>query len=193
MKIYCAGPLFTQSERDEIAAVASTLEKGGFDVFLPHRDGLEFRDLLPRLVDKGVAPEKANELVARSIFSLDAYHVLDSDGLVFNLNGRVPDEGTMVEAGIAWASGKAIVAFKDDPRSLMEGSDNPMVCGLSDFVVAHTAEEVLESFRKLFLENPNALRNREVPPPPAGEKICQALKTEDVDSVCELLIAEFGK
>ena len=39
----------------------------------------------------------------------------------------------MVEAGIAWAHNKAIVIFRSDSRSLIEGNCNPLVLGLSDF------------------------------------------------------------
>ena len=57
----------------------------------------------------------------------------DSEGLLLNMNGRVPDEGAMVEAGIAWAHDKAVVVFRSDSRSLIEGNCNPLVLGLSDF------------------------------------------------------------
>lgn len=55
--------------------------------------------------------------------------------VVANLNGRVADEGTVVEASLAWHAGKPLVLFKADARSMLSGSDNPMLTGLGDFDV----------------------------------------------------------
>ena len=55
-----------------------------------------------------------------------------SEGVVANFNGRVPDEGTIVEAALAWHSGKALVIYKHDSRSAFAGHDNPMLTGLTD-------------------------------------------------------------
>ena len=41
-RVYCAGPLFNESERTEMAAIAQVLEKAGHTTFLPHRDGFEY-------------------------------------------------------------------------------------------------------------------------------------------------------
>mgnify|MGYP003981738111 CR=1 FL=1 len=49
---------------------------------------------------------------------------------MLNINGRVPNEGTVVEAGIAWNAGKKIVIYKTDLRTLLKGSDNPLLSGL---------------------------------------------------------------
>ncbi|MBM9519121.1 hypothetical protein JWG39_04725 [Desulforhopalus vacuolatus] len=45
IKIYCAGPLFNNKEREEMQEIADGLEANDFDVFLPHRDGFEFANL----------------------------------------------------------------------------------------------------------------------------------------------------
>jgi nucleoside 2-deoxyribosyltransferase len=116
-KIYCAGPLFNAKEREEMEQIAVLLEKSGFRVFLPHRDGIEFANLLDSFVGHGVPRSKALDILNKAIFNLDVFQVLDSDGLILNMNGRVPDEGAMVEAGIAWRAGKAIVIYSDDARS----------------------------------------------------------------------------
>ena len=55
--------------------------------------------------------------------------------VVANLNGRVADEGTVVEASLAWHAGKPLVLFKADARSMLGGSDNPMLTGLGEFDV----------------------------------------------------------
>jgi len=145
-KIYCAGPLFNPKEREEMQEIASFLEKGRYKVFLPHRDGLEVALIFPRLLEKGVEPQKAKEILNKAIFSLDVFQINDSDGLILNLNGRVPDEGAMVEAGIAWACNKVVVIFRCDSRSLIEGICNPMILGLSDFSYVTKYEEIPQAF-----------------------------------------------
>jgi nucleoside 2-deoxyribosyltransferase len=134
MHIYCAGPLFNESERTEMQAIATVLEAAGHSTFLPHRDGLEFARLKPELEKLGASPQRADAIVNRAIFSLDTFQLLNCcDAVVANLNGRVPDEGTVVEATLAWHARKPLVLFKADARSLLDGSDNPMVTGLGGF------------------------------------------------------------
>ena len=145
-KIYCAGPLFNPKEREEMQEIASVLENTGYQVFLPHRDGLEFANIFPNLLKKGITSQQAKEILNNAIFSLDVFHVTDSQGLVLNINGRVPDEGAMVEAGIAWACNKTIVIFKNDSRSLLEGNCNPMILGLSDFSYIENYEDIPKAF-----------------------------------------------
>jgi nucleoside 2-deoxyribosyltransferase len=135
-RIYCAGPLFNQSERSEMAEIARVLEEAGHTTFLPHRDGLEFARLMPELRLQGLDAERADKALQRAIFSLDVYQLLKGcDAVVANINGRVPDEGTVVEAALAWLSGKPLVLYKADARALLDGADNPMLAGLSNFEV----------------------------------------------------------
>jgi hypothetical protein len=71
-------------------------------------------------------------------------------GLVLNMNGRVPDEGAVAEAAMAWVAGKAMVLYKADSRSLIQGSDNPLVLGLGNFVSVSTIPEIAYAFTQLF-------------------------------------------
>ena len=149
IKIYCAGPLFNDKEKEEMTEIATALEESGFSVFLPHRDGFEFADLLGILKTIGITEAKANRLLYKAIFTLDVYQVLDSDGLILNINGRVPDEGATVEAGIAWNAGKRVIIYKNDVRSLINGNDNPLLLGLSDFVTIRNISEIPNAFKDL--------------------------------------------
>ena len=130
-KIYCAGPLFNEPERIEMAAIADAMESAGHETFLPQRDGLEARELADYLGRSGV---RTHHL---AIFSLDVYRLLEwSDAVVANLNGRVPDEGTVVECALAWHAGKPLVIHKKDDRvPPFEGYDNPMITGLAGHFV----------------------------------------------------------
>jgi hypothetical protein len=65
---------------------------------------------------------------------LDTYQVVVGCGaLVFNMNGRVPDEGAVAEATMAWMLGKPVLLFKEDARSAIVGRDNPLVVGPAGF------------------------------------------------------------
>ncbi len=145
-KIYCAGPLFNPKEREEMQQIASILEDVGYQVFLPQRDGLEFAKLFPLFIEKNVSNRDAQKMLNMAIFSLDVFQIMHSQGLLLNMNGRVPDEGAMVEAGIAWAHNKVVVIFRSDCRSLIEGNCNPMVLGLSEFSFVSAYREITTAF-----------------------------------------------
>jgi hypothetical protein len=81
-----------------------------------------------------MTPAEAAQMLHDAIFALDVYYVILGCGsLLFNLNGRVPDEGAVAEATMAWMLGKPTVFFKADSRSLIEGRDNPIVAGQTRF------------------------------------------------------------
>ena len=133
-RVYCAGPLFNEPERHEMTSIAASLRQAGFEPFLPHSDGLEFAKVQPYLAAQGYDPAAAGRLLHEAIFALDVYQVVVGCGsLVMNMNGRVPDEGAVAEAAMAWALGKPIVIYKADARSKVSGRDNPLVVGLSGF------------------------------------------------------------
>ena len=142
-RIYCAGPLFNEPERREMAEISVVLEGAGYETFLPQRDGLELSRLQPELSALGGDSVQAANLIERAIFSLDAYKLLGwAHGVVVNLNGRVPDEGTVVEAALGWHSGKAVVLYKRDERAPFSARNNPMLTGLAE-------EEVVSAIAEL--------------------------------------------
>jgi hypothetical protein len=99
--------------------------------------------IVPDLVRAGYPLEVAQWMARQAIFALDVYQVLVScEGTVVNLNGRVPDEGAAVEGAMVWTAGKAVVLFKDDARSKIDGLDNHLVAGLGGFRLVSTSEEL---------------------------------------------------
>jgi len=196
-KIYCAGPLFNPKEQEEMADIASALEKEGYSVFLPQRDGLEFAKLLPVLIDRDVNAEKATKILSKAIFALDVFEIVDSDGLVVNMNGRVPDEGAMVEAGIAWSHNKAVVIFRNDTRTLVQSTCNPLAMGLSDFKSVEKYEEIPGAFNEKFADS-----DREISMPEEtqfgsaktkGKRIRELLaEQKNFDEIADMLIKLFG-
>lgn len=194
IKIYCAGPLFNNKEREEMQEIADVLETSDFDVFLPHRDGFEFANLSAGIEELTESKKSTSLLLQKAIFTLDVYQVLSSDGLILNMNGRVPDEGAMVEAGIAWSAGKEIVIYKNDSRSLINGEDNPLLIGLSDFITISDISKIPSYFEEI-RSNRNTktidssrlayLFNK-------GKSISTLTKLQDVKEICKKLIEIIG-
>lgn len=133
-----------------MAEIANVLRASGYAVFLPQEDGLEFARLFPTFLERGFETKEAQKVLNLAIFSLDVFEVIDSDGLILNMNGRVPDEGAMVEAGIAWSHNKPVVIFNNDDRSLLQGSCNPLVVGLSNFEVISEYSQIPVKFKHRF-------------------------------------------
>ncbi|MCH9653089.1 MAG: nucleoside 2-deoxyribosyltransferase [Planctomycetes bacterium] len=134
IRVYCAGPLFNRSEREEMTAIADLLTETGYSVYLPHRDGMEFRLVLEILVERNWDTPTAAQFLHEAIFSLDVYQlVVECEAMVWNLNGRTPDEGAVSEAAMTWMLGKPLIAYQDDVRSLIQGRMNPLLVGMVNF------------------------------------------------------------
>lgn len=143
--VYCSGPLFSPEERASMAAIDQALIAAGFRTFLPQRDGLEpvFLPFLNSPINTSLLG--LNKLADRSVFRFDLHKLVhECDVLLMNMNGRVPDEGACVEAGIAFALGKPVILYKDDARSTFNGLDNAMLSGLTSVKVAGTLAEIPE-------------------------------------------------
>lgn len=196
-KIYCAGPIFNPSERKEMASIAQVLKDAGYTVFLPQEDGLEFTKLFPAFLKKGVELDKAKKLLNSAIFALDVFQIKDSDGLLLNMNGRVPDEGAMVEAGIAWACQRPIVIFNSDHRTLLHGNSNPLVMGISNFESVNEFNDLPEAFDRKFSEiGEHILKQKSFGIDISlqkGQAISQYLSIDrDENKIAELLLELFG-
>jgi nucleoside 2-deoxyribosyltransferase len=138
MLIYFAGPLFCQAERIFNQQLTDRLEMSGFRVFLPQRDGAE--------KDKPPYNTMTKEERRRALFHLDKTQILACDIFLFILDGRVPDEGTCVELGIAYCqkelmqSRKLLIGFQTDMRATFLGSKlNPMIHVPLDCILSNEA------------------------------------------------------
>ena len=119
-RIYFAGPLFNEAERAYNLRVVEILEKHGYEVFLPQRDGFLAAELEGKTEEEKVA----------QIFQKDYEEVMKSDIVFMVLDGRVPDEGACVELGMAYAAGKKCYGFKNDARSVeLDMELNPLIAG----------------------------------------------------------------
>lgn len=112
-RVYCSGPLFCPEELRSMKNISEALEAAGWQTYLPQRDGIE------AFVLKNTNHYLANlvrplvRFFHRLTFAVDIYFLLKCDCLVFNLNGRVPDEGAVAEAGLALAAGKPVLLYEE--------------------------------------------------------------------------------
>lgn len=144
-RIYFAGPLFSQAERDWNLKLAEVFEDHGYEVFLPQRDGIKSTEL------EGKTEEEATEI----IFKKDHEEVLKADILVINLDGMVPDEGACFELGLAYANGKPCYGLKTDWRSAQIDKDlNSMISGsLIEIFNGSDGDELIELLDEYLSEN----------------------------------------
>ena len=133
--VYCAGPMFSQDEVSKLRSIAATLQAAGFNTYLPPEDGVEVAKFMQLLKgDTLLSPglRVALDWIRKMVFALDIYQLLERcDCLLFNMDGRVPDDGSVSEAAAAFAAGRAIVIYKTSPITMLANRDNPMVQGLS--------------------------------------------------------------
>src|SRR5664280_392083 len=142
-RIYCSGPLFCAEEVGGMSAIAKVLEDACFQTFLPHHDGLEV--YIMRFGNSSFLSTISGirTRVDYAIFSLDVYELIERCGaVVCNLNGRVPDEGMIVEAALAYVAGKPLVLFKDDVRAPFGGYDNSMLTSLAHGKIVRRLKEL---------------------------------------------------
>lgn len=139
IRVYFAGPLFNEAERDYNLKLTTILESYGYEVFLPQRDGY----LASELEDKSEAEK------TKMIFQKDSDEVKKADILFMVLDGRVPDEGACVELGMAYASGKRCYGIKSDARSVELDMDlNPMISGcFSKIFYDLNGEKLIDSLK----------------------------------------------
>jgi len=131
-----------------MTAIATVLEQAGFGTFVPHRDGLErfVMGLINTPLNNNILG--ARDTINAAIFALDCFQIIRRcDYFVLNMNGRVPDEGAVAEAGIAFAAGKPLVIYKNDRRSVFRGVDNSMITGLSIIKPVNDIRKLPEALR----------------------------------------------
>ena len=144
-KVYFAGPMFNQAEKEYNLKITKLLEEFGYQVFLPQRDGIEAAKLEGKTED---------ELI-KMIFDLDAGHVRKADIIFMNIDGRVPDEGACVELGIAYGIGKRCYGFKTDAHSVEMGLDmNPMISGcMIEIFKNYDGDKLVEEIKQYLAKN----------------------------------------
>lgn len=83
MRIYVAGPLFSEAERAWLDGLAARLRAEGFECFVPHEHF-----------------EQAPEATSEVIYGFDSDALRSSDAVCAWLDGPMVDDGTACEIGI---------------------------------------------------------------------------------------------
>jgi nucleoside 2-deoxyribosyltransferase len=139
MKVFIAGPLFSQAEREFNVRVEEELRKHGFETFLPQRDVGRLDELLA----------KEGELAYRTIFNQDLKGLEQADAVVAILDGPDADSGTAFEVGYAFARGKPVIGLKTDMRvfARAEEVNNMLAQGVK--ALAKNLDEVVSALKKI--------------------------------------------
>ncbi len=142
-RIYFAGALFSARETYFNVVMAEKLEKAGYSVILPQRDGFQFLRLMLAL-DKRLPSEDVLPAVQDIIYYLDVGHFIPScDVILANLDEPV-DEGVVVEISYAKLMGKIVIGIRTDIRSPYGESKSPY--GGMHFFPAYQCDKVLSFF-----------------------------------------------
>ena len=129
MKIYIAGPLFTDGERNFNASLAKLIREKTHDVFLPQELSIDFD----------------NPTWQRDTFRENVRHIDNSRLVIAVLDGAICDDGTSWEIGYAYANYKYIIGLRTDFRQAgPEGIVNLML-GESVNEICKSYQEVLDA------------------------------------------------
>ena len=144
-RIYFACPMFSAMEKEYSLKLAAILEKYGYTVFVPFKDGYEAAQL----------EGKSEEELVKMIFAKDLEEVQKADVIFFLLDGRAPDEGACVELGLAYAFNKRCYGFKTDTRACENGLDlNPMIAGAMKHIFKdYDGEKAIKELEDYLREN----------------------------------------
>lgn len=147
-KVFISGPMFSVSEKSEQLSIATALELAGFSTIVPHRDGIEVAPVMnllnsedvatlldPRIIDRCIA------WVTRAIACLDMYWATTSRCTVLNIDGRVPDEGSLVEATAAWMNGRPVIVYQTTSIRKLGKNNNPMIGVISNWTRSESTLE----------------------------------------------------
>ena len=112
--LYLANPYgFSAQQKDgPLQALVAALEALGAEVWEPFARNNQI--------------DKATAGWAYRIGQADLRDVRDADGIFAVVNGCPPDEGVMVELGMAIAWGKAVFLFRDDFRRCTDSEAYPL-------------------------------------------------------------------
>ena len=148
MRLYVAGPLFSEAERTWLDSLASRLRADGFDCFVPHENFPELADVTLELV-----------------YRIDTEGLRSANALVAWLDGPIVDDGTACEIGmfaeLARSGGehyRGIVAITTDIRLERRRAGNVVGGGMNLFVggaiescgrIVHSVDEVVTALREL--------------------------------------------
>ena len=148
VRLYLAGPLFSEAERAWLDTLAARLRAESFDCFVPHEH----------------FPEQADVTVER-VFQVDTDGLRSADALVAWLDGPGVDDGTACEIGMFAELARrdsrryrGIVAIATDLRLERRRQQDVLGDGMNLFLVGaitscgtivHDVDDLVASLREL--------------------------------------------
>ncbi len=158
MRIYFAGPLFTQAERQWNLVVAEALTRAGHRVFLPQSE-----------------VQAIPTLDADLIFEVDVNGVRSAEAVIAVLDGADPDSGTSFECGLAYALGIPIVVLRTDFRAGGDALPRQKLATIN-LMLSQSAAAIVNlpdpgSSQDLVVQSLNEALQRLNPPGPRLERI----------------------
>jgi Nucleoside 2-deoxyribosyltransferase len=148
MRLYVAGPLFSEAERAWLDTLAARLRAEGFDCFVPHEN-------FPELAD----------VTVENVYVVDTDGLRSADALVAWLDGPMVDDGTACEIGmfaeLVRSGGeqyRGIVGIVTDLRlerrrdqQVVGGGMNLFVAGAVESCgrIVHTVDDAIAALREL--------------------------------------------
>jgi hypothetical protein len=148
VRLYVAGPLFSEAERSWLDMLAARLRTEGFECFVPHEQ-------FPELAD----------VTVEEVYRIDTEGLRSADALVAWLDGATVDDGTACEIGMFAELARTeseryrgIVAIATDLRlerrreqSVVGGGMNLFVGGAiaSCGTIVYAVDEVVAALRDL--------------------------------------------
>jgi hypothetical protein len=148
VRLYVAGPLFSEAERSWLDMLAARLRTEGFECFVPHEQ-------FPELAD----------VTVEEVYRIDTEGLRSADALVAWLDGATVDDGTACEIGMFAELARTeseryrgIVAIATDLRlerrreqSVVGGGMNLFVGGAIEScgTIVYAVDEVVAALRDL--------------------------------------------
>jgi hypothetical protein len=148
VRLYLAGPLFSDAERSWLDSLAAQLRTEDFDCFLPHEHFTELADV-----------------TLEQVYQVDTEGLRSANALVAWLDGPMVDDGTACEIGMfaelvrnGGEHYRGIVAIATDLRlerrrqqSVVGGGMNLFVAGAIESCgkIVHAVDEVAAALREL--------------------------------------------
>lgn len=195
-KIFISGPMFSPADLWEGEQIKAALETAGFATYWAPRDGIEDDRLIANLQSPLMALtyyQKVALLVQKIGWTLDIYMATSGcDGMVMDMNGRVPDEGSVAEAANAYACGMPLVVYKETSITMWGPFNNPMLAALTkDWEPVDTIEKIAPAMHAA-IDARDTTYQYVAPPAFARDLAIGKFIAENRDSVMQVLLSLTG-
>lgn len=148
-RIYLASPGHNPQERKLNQQIDCAVRQAGFSTFLLEKDCPDHDRLHEKLRAGSYSHDQAKQVALQVIGSMAFVHAyLDCDATVLNLDGTAPDEASLIAASIGFASGKPVVIYRSDTRTLPIQSQ-ALISILSDGKLVSKIDQIPEELKRL--------------------------------------------